>query len=438
MIAIVVMMVLATLFGWTLCRTLDPTLPPRMLLGSSFLLGTGGAALGLWLLSLLHLQWSPLQLAVVLLIVASACVVRRPIRFFTPRFPRSTFSRLAFSVDVLTFVVVIGYALYATLAAPWEWDFWSIWGLKGRVFWSARSIDWTFLLDREHLFAHADYPLLLPLTFDLVALIGGQWNDRWLGILYVGFAAATLLILRDAIEEDHGTVAGAVTAFALSGCCCSIWIGLAEGPMLAYGTAGLLLIRRSVGRDNSLSLAGSMLLGFAALTKNEGLTLLAAALVGIAIVRLKRTFSLLPLLLAGGAALLWIVTRAFFHFQAADFDPRRLPGTFLNIPFFLRTVTTVSPHHPGLWVLFGIVMVSGGLLFFTKERFLITTLVTQVLACWAVYAFSVRDLGWLVRSSWPRVSSQLEVVLGFVVASFILDRFYSESPEARSRRQRLE
>ena len=76
-----------------------------------------------------------------------------------------------------------GYALYATLAPLWEWDFWAIWGLKARVFLEAGGIDWHFLESRWNAFAHPDYPLLVPLNFDFVALINGGWSDRWLGLL---------------------------------------------------------------------------------------------------------------------------------------------------------------------------------------------------------------------------------------------------------------
>src|SRR5207253_7119 len=99
-------------------------------------------------------------------------------------------------LDLATLISLAAYAVYATLAPLWEWDFWAIWGLKARVFLEHGGIDWRFLESRWNAFTHPDYPLLVPLNFDFVALIGGGWSDRWLGILFVAYAVALLLIAR--------------------------------------------------------------------------------------------------------------------------------------------------------------------------------------------------------------------------------------------------
>src|SRR6185295_18194043 len=82
-------------------------------------------------------------------------------------------------VDVATLATIAAHVAYATLARVWEWDFWAIWGLKARAFYEIRTIDWRMLASPWNDFVHPEYPLLLPLNYLHVALLNGEWNDRW-------------------------------------------------------------------------------------------------------------------------------------------------------------------------------------------------------------------------------------------------------------------
>lgn len=415
---------LMTLLGWFLGGAVEPGLPRLARCGNAFPIGAGVAALSLGILSILRIRWSAVPLGVLVALIAGVSYHWRHRHPVSPRRLEQTpgASRWAIPIDALTIAVLAGYAKYATIAPPWEWDFWSIWGLKGRLFWAAHSIDWKFLLDREHDFAHLDYPLLLPLTFDVTAVVGGGWNDRWLGFLYVAFACSTLLVIRGLTEEEHGPIAGAVTTLAVTGCCCSGWVGLGEGPMLAYSSCALLLIRRSLRLNDRISPLGAVLLSFAALTKNEGLSLLIATLIGVTLsskTRIRESALLVPIAIT--TALLLV--RRLLHLQASDFHLAGLRNTMADLPGFLRTMTSVNPPHPILWIMFGSALVIGGAAFFERERLLITTIVLHLLACIAAYSLSALELGWHVRNSWPRVSSQIEPLIGFVVASFLLRYF---------------
>src|SRR5204862_5149758 len=98
-------------------------------------------------------------------------------------------------LDVPTLVAILGFAFFATAAPLWEWDFWAIWGMKARVFLERGAIDWRFLESPWNSYVHPDYPLLVPLNFDFIALLNGSWSDRWLGLLSVAWAVALLLII---------------------------------------------------------------------------------------------------------------------------------------------------------------------------------------------------------------------------------------------------
>src|SRR5439155_9542197 len=117
--------------------------------------------------------------------------------------------RIDWPVALALIVALAGYALLATVAPPWDFDFISDWGLKGRVFWESGGLDLTYLAQTLGRGTHADYPPLLPLSFDVVAVIGGDWNDRWLGLLNVAWAAALLLLVARVAKEETGSSIGA-------------------------------------------------------------------------------------------------------------------------------------------------------------------------------------------------------------------------------------
>src|SRR5438270_11239478 len=149
--------------------------------------------------------------------------------------------------------------------------------MKARVFLERGGIDWRFLESPWNSYVHPDYPLLVPLNFDFVALLNGGWSDRWLGLISVAWAAALLLIVRDLAARESTIVPSALVTLAIAGLAASRYPGLAEGPMIAYGAAGVLFIRRALHVDDSASwLHGASLLGLAANLKNDGVALLVA------------------------------------------------------------------------------------------------------------------------------------------------------------------
>ena len=169
--------------------------------------------------------------------------------------------------------------LFTTAGPLWEFDFLSDWGLKARVFWIARGIDWHFLEQATYRATHPDYPLLLPLSFDILALMRGAWNDQALGLLNVAFAAALLMIIhRVALDETSSPLGAAAVTLAMVPLAAVPWIGIGEGPFVAYATAGLLLMRRN-------ATIAAVMLGLAASTKNEGLALIVAAAIALLICR---------------------------------------------------------------------------------------------------------------------------------------------------------
>lgn len=316
-----------------------------------------------------------------------------------------------------TLVLLTGYAIYATNAPPPEFDFLADWGAKGRAFWEARSIDWRFLETATYRATHPDYPLLVPFAFDAVAVLRGSWDERFLGLVNVVFAAALLLVVHGtALAELKRRDAAAFVALALVPFACSPWIGLADGPLAAYATAGLLLVRRG-----SVTVGG-VLLGLGAMTKNEGLTFIAAA--AIALVIARRAREVLRLWPAVAIPLPWLVLRRV-HGLGTDLtegnvfaravehlrDPRPLVSAFAQY---------AHVGKPWFWLALAIGAAIAIRPLVKRERFVLAALGVQLLCYLAAYVATPHDLDWHVRWSWERLISHLTPSLTFVVLVSLL------------------
>ncbi len=181
-------------------------------------------------------------------------------------------------VDILTLATVAGYALYAAAAAPWEIDFWAIWGLKARIFLEAGGIDWHFLESRWNVFQHSDYPLLVPLNLDFAALVAGQWDDRWMGAFFVAWGASLVAVVRSLAAREATPFYASLITFAVAACrSLSHFVGLGGGApgrvrprrRCSSCDAHCATTTRAAWRQ------GALFLGLAANCKNEGLALLA-------------------------------------------------------------------------------------------------------------------------------------------------------------------
>ena len=207
MTAVLVAIVSLLVLGIPATLALDRRARGPLLLGTSFLYGSGVIFLILLGWSTVGLRWSLVGITIAALVIWSS------IWFLTNKLPRPATADprpvRPHWLDIATLLTLIGYALYATIAPLWEWDFWAIWGLKARVFLEHGGIDWRFLESQWNTFAHPDYPLLLPLNYDFVALLQGGWSDRWLGALNVAFGVALLCIVRGLASRESSTVPAA-------------------------------------------------------------------------------------------------------------------------------------------------------------------------------------------------------------------------------------
>jgi len=331
--------------------------------------------------------------------------------------------------DVLVVLaLLLGYAIYATLAPPPEYDYLTNWGFKAKAFFEVRGIDWQLLgrnIDRN---VHPDYPLLLPLTYDFIAVLRNGWNDAHLGIVHVAFAAALLLVIHETAWDDtRSRIAAIFIAIALIPFAATPWIGLAEGPFIAYATAALLLIRRG---DLTL---GAILLGLAASTKNEGLTLIAAVAIGLFCAGRKRdVVRLWPAVLI---PLPWLIARSLHHLPtdiAAGGVVARVVEHALHPAPLLAALSSVSLGKPLYWIALAIGIAIASRALVTRERFILVALFLQFACYLGAYLATPFDVAWHVTWSWERLVAHLTPALTYAVLISLIATRGASRREAQS------
>jgi hypothetical protein len=409
--------------GLPVTLAIDPRARGPLLLGLAFLYGTGLMFFVMLALSAMHVRWTLPSVAVSALIVMVGCwsfVVRRaPAQRPTTNDERRTTHVL----DLLTLLTITGYAFYATIAPMWEWDFWAIWGLKARVFLEHGGIDWRFLESGWNLFAHPDYPLLVPLNFDFVALLGGGWSDRWLGLLFVAWAAAVTLIVRGLAAAETPPLVASLIALACVSVAASHYVGLAEGAVIAFCGAGVLFVRRALLTDDPAAWRhGALLLGLGANAKNEGLAFVAAAAIALLIVRRRALLRLWP---AAALAVPWLLLRAAHTLPTDIVGGSVFARVAARAPYALQMFVFLGGQLVEVWfwvaVLAGILIAPAARR--NREAFVLLVTFIQLVFYVGTYMATPHDARWHIATSWPRLTVQLSLPITFAVMMMLAVAF---------------
>ncbi len=421
MTAALLAITITLLAGAPLARALDRQAPLLRWIGESYLVGTGLVTLTMLALSIAGLRWSLVNVLTVMAIVWSAGVLagwsagRRA-------GGGTAGQRPALLIDLATLVALAGYARYATAAPPWELDFIDNWGLKAQVFWNVRGIDWSFLSNDWYWWSHPDYPPLLPLNFDFVALFSGGFADRWLGTLSVAMAIAALLIIRSLLAEElHSAAAAAFATFILAFLLATPWVGTADGPLTALITSGVLLIR------HRFFTAGSVLLGIGALCKNEGLSFIVAVAIAMLADRTLRG-SIAKLWPAVMIPLPWLALRVVHRLPTDLASGSILSRTFEHLQhpaLYLHLLTTNTFGRPLLWLGILMTMVITLRKWIENERLIVLTVALQLVFYVAAYIVTPLDVAFHVRWSWDRLVWHVVPLLAYAALVSVL-------PEATS------
>jgi hypothetical protein len=423
---IVVAIITTLVMGIPIALAVDRNARGPMLVGLAYLYGTGVIYAVMLTLAVIGAHWTAINVTAIALLIAIACFAFKPTQ-------HSALSTQHFSfVDLATFATAIAYVNFATIAAVWEWDFWAIWGLKARVFFEAGTIDWRFLASRWNEFAHADYPLLLPLNYAYGALLGGGWSDRWLGLFSAAFGIALLLIVRGLAALETRPIFAAAIAFAVSIFALTHSVGMAEAPLVAFAAAGLLFVRRAVSfGDDAAMRHGALLLGLAAVTKNEGIALLVAVAIALAVTKRSLIVRLWPALAIVSP---WLILRAFHHLSTdlarGSFVQRAFERLGDVVPIVAMLLQHLAQPLTWLTILLGIMVVPREER--ARERFVFVAFAVQLVFYVAVYFGTPNGVEWHIATSWQRLTLQLAPPVLYVVMVMLARTYDSGHAEARS------
>ena len=422
--------------GLPLALILDRALRGGRLIGTSFLLGSGLIAFILLGLSLAGVPWTSLTLAASALITFVGSVMM--LRQLVPAEPReqmilrgtATDRASAWVVDALLALVVIGHGFFATLAPISEWDFWAIWGLKGRVFLEHRGIDWAFLESPFNAFNHPDYPLLLPLQYVFMNLLQGGWEDRMIGLVSTAFGAAILLIVRSLFRDElRSHLLAALATLGLARIALSSWVGIAEGVLIAFIAAALLLLRRGIAQDDRGAFnTGAVMLGLAAFSKNEGISMLVAVIAALVLSEPRHWKKVLRLWPAVVIPLPWIFLRAI-HALPTDLASgpilERVGRQLGNLGAVAAALSANMPNNLLFWIGALLVIALFASHLRSADRFVVVAIGIQTLFYVCAYVITPNEINWHVSTSWVRLLNQIALPLGFcalVLAALVLKK----------------
>jgi len=428
MIAVIATVIGMTVIGLPVTLAIDRDVRRGALVGLSFLYG-GGAVY----LVMLLLPWRlPLIVLTLLAISAIAWSIAR--RSHSERAaeaggatPVSPALRVLSAIaDALTLLTLAGYAFFATLARPWEWDFAAVWGLKARVFFEHGGIDWRFLESRWNDFQHSEYPLLLPFHFDFVALLSGGWNDRWLGLLFVAYAGALVLIVREMTARELPSPFPALITLVMAGLACTRYVGMAEGPFIAFATAAILLLRS--GRF----VHAAMLFGFAATSKQEGLTLLMAAVAALVVARRWRdAVRLWPAAVIAAPWWIFVFEHHLRSYLATSGVLDRAITRLAQSWDFAMFLFTWTPDGK-LWIVILVAILVARGVDRRREAPYLLLLALQVAAILFAYLTTPYGVQWHIATSWPRLERQIIPAATWLALLLLAKTFVRENNHAHA------
>ena len=401
---------------------------PHQLIGETYLLGSAALAFLLMAMSIAGIRWSrtPVIAGALVVIVVMALIIRRGAPF---EWPRLGWPNL---IDVATAILVAGYVRVTTLAPPAEADFYAMWGAKAKQFFMTGGIDWRFLQDALNLPSHVDYPMLLPLLYDVQALLAGGWpNERWLAVIHIATSVSALLVLRALLADEMPKLARAAATLIVMPLVFSPYFGLPEGLLVAYGTLALLFLRRAVrDGDAALALRSAVYLGLAASCKNEGLALLVAAAAAVVLTRPRLVTRLWP---AIAIILPWLILKWHYGLES-DLVQTGAFGRFVERianPGPLLAALRDVPHGRAIfWIGVAVACAIGWRRAIREERFLTAAIVVQLLFFICAYLVTPYELAWHVSTSWERIVRQLLPAIALLALLGTVIRFRAESSNA--------
>lgn len=312
-----------------------------------FVLGTGLVSLALWLALSVGVS---LQIACWVLSVPAAigiaflCRAIWRAKKFNRAFARPRWQWLALSWLALQTLFIAWLAMAQPLTF---WDSWVTWGMKARAIFLTQSLSPAVYADATRAVTHLDYPLLLPLTEAFLFQWLGAADDRWVGILAVGYFLALVTIMyfgvaRLTAQTTRAWLAALVVA-SLPGITLLAGTMGADAPFAAFALLGMFALVEWLERKNASALGIALLsLAFLPWLKREGWILLGALALSLVVLapRNPRAWRALGLGIVSVIliAMPWYIFIATHNVSNTDF----LPFTTQTLMLNLERVPTIA------------------------------------------------------------------------------------------------
>jgi hypothetical protein len=191
-------------------------------------------------------------------------------------------------------VLGVGLAVHSGWIRPtFQFDAVTRWMFKAKALHVDGTMFGALSTDTAFGFTHQRYPPLVSHVANLPALLTGQFNDRIASAMFPWFAVALVATVYGALKRRSGPLNGALAAAWIANLPLISFIvapppgagaasAMADIPLGLFITGTLLaLVDGLEGRRPRAHLEAGLLLGFAALTKNEGLPFVVAVGVGL-------------------------------------------------------------------------------------------------------------------------------------------------------------
>lgn len=364
---------------------------------------------------------------------------RRPISEVTTE--RITKLRVYLPILVL-FLVMLASSIVILISLSLKnphgsWDAWAIWNMRARFLFRGGE-QWRDAFSNILSWSHPDYPLLIP---GLIARCWKYVGNETIAIpalISILFTLATLLLMIFSISLLRSRTQGLLAGIVLLGTPFFITVGASQYADIPLGffflaTIVLFCFQNRFKENNfSLLLLTGAMAGFAAWTKNEGISFLLSIVIAhfVATIAIKdfRTYlkEIFPLV-TGFMPMLIII--AYFKMQLAPPSDLLASGGFDQI---VRKLTDPSRYlnvarafiNQLIWFGNGFVIVLAIYLFLLgkkskqEDKTSITisffTLGIMLLAYFFIYIIIPYDLNWALGTSLPRLLLQMWPSLIFV------------------------
>ena len=397
------------------------------LAGSGILVGFVLVTLAMLVVSAGGMEWAPLSVSAVTLMFAGTAILLRS------REPRSLTRPVFASGDVATIALVAIHALYVTESAPRDKDYWGIYGLKAKVFAEGgQELGWRFLTDPLNTMAHIDYPPLLNFMYGWLASWQSGWNDRWFGLLELAFVAALALVVRSRVTLlSDSAVVGSWTAALVALSVMQTRFGIADVPLTVFVTCGLLILQHAISRGSDRDARlGFLLLGGAALTKNEGVAFLVITIVVALLWTRRWRFVILASIPGVVVAGFWQIPRLVMGLHADVAEGGGLGRILLRMGETDWMIMLVKMTPPVMIAaLVGLIVAS----WIARERLRSSALLllvpaAQFVVYLAVYASSPHPSAWHVSTSWDRIALHIAAPWLVVGVTALIERIVRRIP----------